>query len=59
MAVSARRRLLALSIKMTAGLRGRKWKRKPFEYAAGRSENGCRSGDPKRSLDKNSDIAMS
>jgi hypothetical protein len=59
MAVSARRRLLALSIKMTAGLRGRKWKRKPLDYAAGISENGCRSSDPKGSLDENSDIAMS
>jgi hypothetical protein len=38
MAVSARRRLLALSIKMTAGLRGRKWKRKTLENAAGISE---------------------
>jgi hypothetical protein len=59
MAVSARRRLLALSIKMTAGLRGRKRKRKTLEYAAGMSENRWKSGDPSGSLDENRDISMS
>jgi hypothetical protein len=32
---------------------------KTLEYTAGMSENRWKSGDPKRSLDENRDIAMS